>query len=492
LQTREKRSERSAQSCQAMAAALIDSAMTSLPATSEQNRPALRRATYVHVSDLTSAYNIDHARLEQELTRVNAEREAAETSKAQGIASAEVDPTSAADFDSALVSAPQKRLQPPRGGYNLCVLVGKVNVVVDKRRVDRSRVRLAEVEIGDETGTVSLRARDEQIDVLEEVSRRSGAVVLRNCTLELYQGKHVRLAVTKWGKLSVYPDNVASTPPPPSKMNFDRNFSLIDLSVVASETVEQQQESGYGNRPGKSVESQETRSTTSKSSGQSHPKHQQQQSSTRRNTRDKRQTRGKSNTNNMAASPHYAVNQTDAAAMQPQPGQMRYHSMQPYPSYDQGMDMSQYPYAHNRQQDVMASSSAQHLLLQQYDMRQMQMYHSQPDRHRAGMGRGHHAQAPAMMLQHVVPSGSFDTTGGHQPSQQIYFPFPPASTSAYARAPTHHPNLYAQGMMYVPAAETGTTNVPGDASTSMTVSSGDDGSSKGQKTTPEKENMKST
>ena len=45
-------------------------------------------------------------------------------------------------------------------------LVGKVNVVVDKRRVDRSRVRLAEVEIGDETGTVSLRARDEQIDVL--------------------------------------------------------------------------------------------------------------------------------------------------------------------------------------------------------------------------------------------------------------------------------------------------------------------------------------
>lgn len=60
--------------------------------------------------------------------------------------------------------------------------------------------------------------------------------MLRNCTIELYRGKHIRLAVTKWGKLSAYPDHVASTPPPPSKMNRDRNFSLIDLSVVANET----------------------------------------------------------------------------------------------------------------------------------------------------------------------------------------------------------------------------------------------------------------
>jgi hypothetical protein len=115
-------------------------------------------------------------------------------------------------------------------------LVGKVCVVVDKRRVDGSRVRLAEVEVGDETGVVSLRARDEQIDVLQDVSKRSGAVVLRNCMLELYQGKHIRLAVTKWGKLNTYPDSVASTPPPPSKMNLERNFSLIDLSLVASES----------------------------------------------------------------------------------------------------------------------------------------------------------------------------------------------------------------------------------------------------------------
>lgn len=131
----------------------------------------------------------------------------------------------------------QKRLHPPRGGFNLCALVGKVKVVVDKLRVDRSRVRLAEVEVGDETGVVSLRARDGQIDVLQEISNRSGAVVLRNCTLELYQGRHLRLAVTKWGKLAPYPDGVASTPHPPGTMNRDVDFSLVDLNLVANDSV---------------------------------------------------------------------------------------------------------------------------------------------------------------------------------------------------------------------------------------------------------------
>jgi hypothetical protein len=84
---------------------------------------------------------------------------------------------------------------------------------------------------------VSLRARDEQIDILKEVSDRNGAVVLRNCTLELFQGKHIRLAITKWGKLSPYPDQIASTPASPSKYNRDRNFSLIDLSAIATELV---------------------------------------------------------------------------------------------------------------------------------------------------------------------------------------------------------------------------------------------------------------
>jgi hypothetical protein len=97
------------------------------------------------------------------------------------------------------------RMQPPRDGFNLCVLVGKVDIVVDKFRVDGSRVLVAEVEVGDNSGTISLRARDEQIDLLKKVSADKGAVVLRNCTIELHQRKFLRLAVSKWGKMTAYP-----------------------------------------------------------------------------------------------------------------------------------------------------------------------------------------------------------------------------------------------------------------------------------------------
>lgn len=88
----------------------------------QQPRPTLRRATYVHVSDLTSAYNIDHARLEQELSRVKAERKLLDESVGgatpgrQAKKPREEDPgeesSTAADLE---IVMPQKRLQPPRG-----------------------------------------------------------------------------------------------------------------------------------------------------------------------------------------------------------------------------------------------------------------------------------------------------------------------------------------------------------------------------------------
>ncbi len=113
--------------------------------------------------------------------------------------------------------------------------MGNIKIVIEKTRVDRSQVRLAECEVGDETGTVSLRARDDQIDLLQQISNDNGAVVLRNCSVELYQGKFIRLAISKWGKISSYPDGVKSTPSPPSSMNNEVNLSIVDLNDVAGD-----------------------------------------------------------------------------------------------------------------------------------------------------------------------------------------------------------------------------------------------------------------
>jgi hypothetical protein len=299
-------------------------------------------------------------------------------------------------------------------------LVGKVTLVVDKRRVDQSRVRLAEVEIGDETGTVSLRARDEQIDLLEEVSRSSGAVVLRNCTLELYQGKHIRLAVTKWGKMSVYPDNVASTPPSPSKMNLDRNFSAIDLSVVASEMVDAQPDAAYSGRQAKQSDTSDpgARPSHSKPANQNYQKQQQSQSTGRRGGRDRRQLKGKQGASGGSSHPQYIASSGASVASQPSP--MMYTTLHPYPVYEQGMDLRQYHYPRS-QEAVMAPASAQQMMMQrQFELQQRQlhpMYHGQQERHRAGMSPSHHqVQSPGLMLQQGVPPGSFDSGDYHHPS----------------------------------------------------------------------------
>mmetsp|Transcript_3356 Transcript_3356/g.4706 ORF Transcript_3356/g.4706 Transcript_3356/m.4706 type:complete len:627 (+) Transcript_3356:399-2279(+) len=226
----------------------------------------LRRASYVHVSDLVKTYNIDINRLKAEITKIKSLEEAHrnEGNKHDAMPASNLtsekeksdNPTSSQKPSFHQRSFHQPKLMPPSGGYNLCLLVGKVDVVVDKLRVDKSRVRLAEVEVGDETGCVSLRARDDQIDMLQDISEKKMPIVLRNCTLELYQGKHLRLAVTKWGKLCPYPDRVASTPKPPSSMNKALNYSTVDMNIVADVRPEVQ---NYGNSlNGKQVSHYET------------------------------------------------------------------------------------------------------------------------------------------------------------------------------------------------------------------------------------------
>ena len=117
-------------------------------------RQPLRRATYVHVSALISAYNIDYIQLEREMARVNAKRSKLRTSGADTPTTSDVIETGKADqpFTSGVIDGgtmksshdngddksdgvlaphedaalegpiiPQKRLHPPRGGFNLCV-----------------------------------------------------------------------------------------------------------------------------------------------------------------------------------------------------------------------------------------------------------------------------------------------------------------------------------------------------------------------------------
>jgi len=142
--------------------------------------------------------------------------------------------------------------------------VSEIDVVFCKTRVDGTQVRLAEILVGDESGCVSLRARDQQIDLLKAVSGRQGAIVARNATIELYQGRYIRLVVTKWGKLSEYPDAISSTPKPPQMTAIDRNYSLIDLSRLAMNDSESPTGTGRRTSGYQYPASQETRLSNSR------------------------------------------------------------------------------------------------------------------------------------------------------------------------------------------------------------------------------------
>ena len=275
-----------------------------------------------------------------------------------------------------------------------------MRIVVNKHRVDGSRVRLAEVEVGDDTGTVSLRARDEQIDMLEEISRKSEAVVLRNCTLELYQGKYIRVAVTKWGKMSNYPDQIPSTPAPPTKINRDRNFSLINLSIVASEWVPQPQQKQHQRQLGPDF------NAASSSSPSYH-------SGTPQARRGRRSSRGGSQSVGSAGPMHVA----DVSG--------QFHHQQQHMQYPASGSVAgpQY-YSMSHQHD--STPHQQHLMMLQYrfDSRQQHQMHLHG-------GTTQHPEAPATMpgvspLFGIQDARSFD--GGSLSSGSV----------SHSMMPGHH------------------------------------------------------
>jgi hypothetical protein len=305
-------------------------------------------------------------------------------------------------------------------------LVGDVHVVVDKLRVDRSRVRLAEVDVGDETGVVSLRARDEQIDLLQNISHSKGAVVLRNCTLELFQGKHIRLAITKWGKLNIYPDELTSTPPPPTKINLDRNYSMIDLSVVASEMVENTlPDTGY---PGPNREGNEKSRTMVNRLQHFQP------------PRQVPYTQRPGQVGQNRRQPPRPVGMGLPSMSFPEGSSMGY-PLNPtrYPGIQQGFSYV-FPQGAQRGNHIIQQRPQQsqhaHLIQHQYEMQQRQLhhlhaqaYHEQQGRQQVLIERSHHMQPPPFHLAPSVRASSSFESQGEIPTQdpQVTSPSPGVS-----------------------------------------------------------------
>ncbi|KAL3656962.1 hypothetical protein V7S43_018166 [Phytophthora oleae] len=125
-------------------------------------------------------------------------------------------------------------LTPGSQGHNLVLQVMSIAPTVEKKRYDGTISRIAEAVLADEMGCVTFTARNDQIDMLKE----GLVLVLRNSNADIFNG-FMRLNVTQWGKLSLHPDGVESTPPPPPSVNMDNNISAVEYELVTVDDAEE-------------------------------------------------------------------------------------------------------------------------------------------------------------------------------------------------------------------------------------------------------------
>ncbi|KAF0700562.1 Aste57867_8898 [Aphanomyces stellatus] len=121
-----------------------------------------------------------------------------------------------------------KDLAPATRGHCLVVQVLSIQPATEiPRHHDGSVLRIAEATVGDETGTVVLSARNDQINLLK-VGRM---LVIRNSNADVFNG-FLRLNVTQWGKIALHPDGIASTPAAPKTIFAANNISSVEYELV--------------------------------------------------------------------------------------------------------------------------------------------------------------------------------------------------------------------------------------------------------------------
>ncbi|CAI0468783.1 unnamed protein product [Linum tenue] len=115
------------------------------------------------------------------------------------------------------------QLKPGTQNNNLIVKVLSSNTVLQKGRAASQRLRntrIAECLVGDETGTILLTARNEQVDLVKPET----TIIIRNSKIDMFKGS-MRLAVDKWGRIEV-------TEPANFVVKDDNNMSLVEYELV--------------------------------------------------------------------------------------------------------------------------------------------------------------------------------------------------------------------------------------------------------------------
>ncbi|KAF1793008.1 Nucleic acid-binding, OB-fold [Phytophthora cactorum] len=184
-----------------------------LPEESEEEQEDIVEEDAAAMQHVASASTSDEGSVEQEELPASSE-----TTQAKRPASSDAPPV--------------QDLTPGSQGHNLVLQVVSIAPTVEKKRYDGTISRIAEAVLADETD--ASRSLRETIDMLKE----GLVVVVRNSNADIFNG-FMRLNVTQWGKLSLHPDGVASTPPPPPSVNTENNISAVEYELVTVDDADE-------------------------------------------------------------------------------------------------------------------------------------------------------------------------------------------------------------------------------------------------------------
>eukprot|EP01120_Amphizonella_sp_Union-15-10_P009701 TRINITY_DN3739_c0_g2_i3.p1 TRINITY_DN3739_c0_g2~~TRINITY_DN3739_c0_g2_i3.p1 ORF type:complete len:169 (+),score=36.47 TRINITY_DN3739_c0_g2_i3:487-993(+) len=112
-------------------------------------------------------------------------------------------------------------LKPGTKGHNLLLKVLSSEVVVEAERSDNTKVKFAEAVVGDETGSIVLTAKNDQVDIAQPGS----TIEIRNAKIDMFKG-YMRLVVDKWGKIT------QATSPATFEVNRSNNLSTVEYELV--------------------------------------------------------------------------------------------------------------------------------------------------------------------------------------------------------------------------------------------------------------------
>mmetsp|Transcript_24678 Transcript_24678/g.29892 ORF Transcript_24678/g.29892 Transcript_24678/m.29892 type:complete len:126 (-) Transcript_24678:863-1240(-) len=110
-------------------------------------------------------------------------------------------------------------LRPGTSGHNLVVKVVNSKLVVNRSRPDGSGARIAECTVGDETGIITLTARNAQVDVAQP----GKVVTLKNAKIDMFKGS-MRLSADKGGAIEASDATV--------KANESYDLSALEYEMV--------------------------------------------------------------------------------------------------------------------------------------------------------------------------------------------------------------------------------------------------------------------